>query len=100
MNVDRIRREDALRVVTPIWTHRPETARRVRQRIRAVLRWAWANDYVTGNVAGEGRDGALSTMPAVKQHFRPLPYGKVSEALERVEATGASLAAAGSAGTS
>ena len=32
-------------------------------------------------------------MPAVKAHFRVLPYGEVSGALERVEASGASAAA-------
>ena len=61
--VDRIRGEDVLRVLTPIWTRRLETARRVRQRIRAVLRWCWAHGYVGENVAGEGIDGALPTMP-------------------------------------
>ena len=66
MNVDRIRREDVSRVLTPIWSSKPETARRVRQRIRAVLGWAWAHDYVFENVAGEGIDGALPTLPAVK----------------------------------
>ena len=33
------------------------------------------------------------TLPAVKAHFRALPYGEVSGALERVEASGASQAA-------
>ena len=80
-------------MLTPIWTNKPETARRVRQRIRAVLRWAWAHDYVTENVASDGIYGALPVMPAVKEHFRALPYGEVSGALERVEASGASLAA-------
>ena len=32
-------------------------------------------------------------MSAVKAHFRTLPYGEVSGALERVEASGASTAA-------
>ena len=91
--VDRIRREDVLRVLTPIWSSKPETARRVRQRIRAVLGWAWAHDYVFENVAGEGIDGALPALPAVKAHLRALPYGEVSGALERVEASGASAAA-------
>ena len=93
MNVDRIRREDVWRVLTPIWSSKPETARRVRQRIRAVLGWAWAHDYVFENVAGEKIDGALPTLPAVKAHFRALPYREVSGALERVEASGASQAA-------
>ena len=91
--VDRIRGEDALRVLTPIWTRRPETARRVRQRIRAVLRWCWAHGYVAENVAGEGIDGALPTMLAVKAHFRALPYAEVRAALEQLETSGASQAA-------
>ena len=33
--VDQIGREDVLRVLTPIWTAKPEVARKVRQRIRA-----------------------------------------------------------------
>ena len=90
MSVDRIRREDVLRTLTPIWTHRPETARRVRQRMRAVLRWCWAHGYVSENVAGEGIDGALPKMPAVRQHFRALPYSEVASALEAVEASHAS----------
>ena len=93
LTVDRIRREDVLRVLTPIWTGRPETARRVRQRMRAVLRWCWAHGYVAENVAGEGIDGALPKMPAVKQHFRALPYAEVAAALEQVEASRASHAA-------
>ena len=93
MRVDRIRREDVLRALTPIWTAKPETARRVRQRIRAVLRWAWAHGYVSENVAGEGIDGALPAMPAVKEHFRALPFQEVSEALEAVQESRASKAA-------
>ena len=38
--VDRIDRFAVLNVLTPIWTKTPETARRVPQRIRAVMRWA------------------------------------------------------------
>ena len=93
MSVDRIRREDVLRALTPIWTAKPETARRVRQRIRAVLRWCWAHGYVRENVAGEGIDGALPAMPAVKEHFRVLPYREVSDALEAVQESRVSEAA-------
>ena len=90
--VDRVGREDVLRVLTPLWGTRMETARRVRQRVRAVLRWAQAHGFVTENVAGEGIDGALPTMPAIKEHFRALPYQEVKAALETVEASPASLA--------
>ena len=93
ISVDRITRADVLAVLTPIWGTRQETARRVRQRIRATLRWAQAHGYVEQNVADERIDGALPKMPAVKSHFRALPYRDVPAALETVEATGASIAA-------
>ena len=93
MPVDRIGREDVLAVLTPIWATVPETARRVRQRIRATLRWCWAHGYVEQNVAGEAIDGALPKMPAIKSHFRALPYRDVSSALTTVDASKASWAA-------
>ncbi len=91
--VDRIGREEVLRVLDPIWTTRPETARRVRQRIRTILRWCMAHGFVEHNVAGETIDGALPPMPQVKEHLRSLPYQEVGEALRIVEASNASLSA-------
>ena len=94
MSVDRIGRKDVLQVLTPIWGTRIETARRVRQRIRTVLAWAQAHGHIAGdNAAGEGVDGALPAMPAVKEHFRALPYNEVPDALRIVEESGASSAA-------
>ena len=91
--VDRIRRSDVLAVLEPIWAVRPETARRVRQRIRTILRWCEAHDYCAGNAAGEALNGALPPMPRLKAHHRALPYPEVAEALETVDASDASLAA-------
>ena len=91
--VDRIERRDVLAALTPIWSARPETARRVCQRIRTVLRWCEAHDYCTGNAAGEALDGALPAMTRLKAHHRALPYLEVAAALATVEASGASLAA-------
>ncbi len=89
--VNQIDRADVLRVLTPIWTARPELARKVRQRIKATLSWAQAHNYIEHNPAGEAIDGALPAMPAVKAHFRALPYSEVAAALEAVEAARASL---------
>ena len=93
VKVDRIRRSDVLAVLEPIWTVRPETARRVRQRIRTILRWCEAHDYCAGNAAGEALNGALPPMPRLKAHHRALPYREVAEALATVDASDASLAA-------
>ena len=91
--VDAIGCEEVLAVLTPIWGTRQETARRVRQRIRTVLGWAMAHGYAQSNAAGEGIDGALPSMPAVKRHYRALPYGVAAGALETVDAGRASEAA-------
>ena len=91
--VDRIGREDVLVVLTPIWTTKPETGRRVRRNIRATLKWCQAHGFVAFNAAGEAIDGALPRMPAVKAHFRALPYSEIAGALDIVEASSASPAA-------
>ena len=91
--VDQIGREQVLRVLTPIWTHKPALARKLRQRMRATLAWAQAHGYIEHNIAGEAIDAALPAMPAVKAHFRALPYSEVAGALETIEASRASLSA-------
>ena len=91
--VDAVTREDVLRVISPIWSSKPETGRRVRQFMRTTFRWCQAHGYVELNPAGEAIDGALPSMPAVKAHYRALPYSEVTMALRTVEATGASMAA-------
>ncbi|MCY3987099.1 MAG: integrase arm-type DNA-binding domain-containing protein [Gammaproteobacteria bacterium] len=91
--VDRIGREHVLTVLTPIWTTKPETGRKVRQNIRATLKWCQAHGFVQFNAAGDAIDGALPRMPAVKAHFRALPYAEIPEALEIVQTSGASRVA-------
>ena len=90
--VDQIGSDDVLRVLTPLWSTKPEAARKLRRRIRTVLQWARAHGHVARNVAGEDIDGALPTMPAVKAHLRALRYSEVGAALETIEASRAALA--------
>ena len=92
MPVDTINQEDVLRVLMPIWGTTPETARRVRQRIRTILKWAQAHRFVEHNAAGEVIDGALPAMPKVKNHLRALPYQEVGGSVEAVRQSQASLA--------
>ena len=73
VRVDRIAQADVLRVLTPIWTERPETARKLRHRMRAVLGWCQAHGHVEHNAAGEVINGALPTMMKQKRRYRALP---------------------------
>ena len=72
--LDQIDRLEVLNILTPIWTTKMETARRLRQRLRSVFAWGMAFGYIETNPAGESIDAALVSMPKVTAHFRALPY--------------------------
>ena len=87
--VDQITRADVIGLLSPIWTEKPETARRVRQRVRAVMARAVALEYVEHNPASEGIDAALARLPRVKAHHPALPYPQVPAALRAVRESAA-----------
>ena len=87
--VDQISSGDVMNALTPIWTAKPETARRVRQRVSAVMKWAIANDFRSGNPAGEAIDAALPRTPRLRAHFRALHYTEVPAAIGVVRGSGA-----------
>ena len=89
--VDQINRQDLLRLLTPIWTTVPQQAKRLRQRIRMILQWCVAHGFVEQNVCGEVLDGALPSMPVVKEHRRSLPYQDVHHALQLIDSCEATL---------
>ena len=93
VRVDQIGREPLLRVLTPIWTSKPETGRKVRQRIRTILSWAQAHGFVEHNLAADAISGALPAQKAVQAHFRALPYAELAAALVDIEASNAGSAA-------
>lgn len=91
--VDRVGREEVLRVLTPLWGKKIETGRKLRQYIKAVLGWSQSHGFIEMNNAGEILDAALPKMPAVQSNFRALPYAEIPEALETIEANGPATAA-------
>ena len=81
-------------ILTPIWTTRPETARRVRQRMRTVFLWGMAHGFMGTNPAGEAHRRRVAPMPKVKAHLRArCPIRKSGRRLETVESSQASVAA-------
>jgi integrase len=82
--VDQVTRADVIGLLSPIWTKKPETARRVRQRVRAVMARANALEYIEHNPAGEGIDAALAKLPRIRAHHPALPYAQLPAALRAV----------------
>ena len=87
MPVNRIGTADVMAVLLPIWAEKRETARRVRQRISAVMRWAVAQGYREDNPAGDAIGAALPKSGLRTRHQPALPYPDVGEAMERVRAS-------------
>ena len=75
---------DILAVLIPIWTRKPETASRVRQRMETVLDWTVAQGYRIDNPANRSIAKVLPRMPRIKQHHPALHYSAVPQALEKV----------------
>ena len=88
-SVDRINAADVMAVLLPIWNEKRVTAKRVRQRISAVMRWAVAQGYREDNPAGEAIGAALPKNGVRPQHLAALPYAEVADALEQGRASGA-----------
>ena len=87
MPVNRIGTADVMAVLLPIWAGKRETARRVRQRISAVMRWAVAQGYREDNPAGDAIGAALPKTGGRTRHQPALPYPEVRGAMERVRAS-------------
>lgn len=83
--VDLVTSRDVLNVLTPeFYDNTPETAKRVRSRIRSVFGWAVANGYRSDNPAGDAINEALPKATKQKGHFKALPYRDVPAALEAI----------------
>jgi len=89
LKVSEVTTADVLAVLQPIWLEKPETARRVRQRIGTVMKWAVANGWRQDNPA-EAISQALPKHVDTQQHRKSLPYDKVPEFLEALKASDAS----------
>lgn len=91
LKVQDISTADVLAVLMPIWTTIPETARRVRQRIGAVMKWAIAQGWRQDNPA-ENISRALPKVSKAQDHRKALPYAEVAGCIAAVQASGAGLA--------
>ena len=80
---------DVLNILKPIWTPKRETARKVKRRISAVMRWAIAKGYRADDPAGAAIDAVLPRSGGEVRHHRALPYGQVAQAVAAVQASNA-----------
>jgi integrase len=91
--VDYIDTPDVLKVLSPIWLTKPETARRVRQRIGTVLDWAKAAGFRTGENPVAGVAKGLPKQFDRDDHHAALPYAEVPKFIRSLRESDTSEAA-------
>ena len=82
---------DVLAVLTPIWTAKRETARRVRSRLSTILDWAVAMGFRQDNPV-KAATSALPKNGVHVSHHAAVPFADVAAALGRVRDSGARTA--------
>ena len=76
-------------VLLPLWTRKHPTARKLRQRIGAIMKWAIAQGYRNDNPTGDAIAAALPKHANHVRHMPALPHAKVAGAIEAVNASSA-----------
>jgi integrase len=84
--VHAVTQADILRVLSPIWAEKLQTARLVRQRLRTVLNWARTAGHYEGINPVEGVEDGLPKHRHRVQHFKALPFTDLPELMRRLEA--------------
>ena len=87
--VDEVTSNDILAVLQPVWFERPETARRLKQRLSAIMRWSIVAGHRTAADPVAGISQALPKHNGGKKHFRSLPHAEVAGALAKIRASNA-----------
>ncbi|WP_104655048.1 tyrosine-type recombinase/integrase [Ralstonia insidiosa] len=76
--LDAITPADCADVLRPIWLTKAETASRTRQRMHAVMQWAWAHGHITANPVSVV-DHLLPKQSAKAEHQPAMPWRQVPE---------------------
>ncbi len=82
--LDKIDPADVLKSLSPIWVTKPETARRVLQRIRAVMDWAKASGHRNGDNPTDGIMKALPKQTTRRAHHAALPYQEIASYIKKM----------------
>lgn len=92
-SVDSIETPDILSVLSPIWQSKPETARRLRQRLKTVFDWAKASGLRSGENPVEGVGRGLPKQTKAVRHHAALPFKEVPAFVEALRASGSGVVA-------
>lgn len=82
--VDKIGVGQVVEAIADVWQKRPETGRRVRQRIMAVLDWAHAREYRDTQVSNGAVGLGLGPQRGSKGNFAALPFMEIAALIRTI----------------
>ena len=91
MSVKEINSSHILRILSPIWVTKAETAKRVRQRLSTVFKYCVAQQWRTDDPANIAIVEALPNPKRKVQHRKSISYNDVSDFIETVSKSSAGL---------
>ena len=91
MSVKEINSSHILRILSPIWVTKAETAKRVRQRLSTVFKYCIAKQWRTDDPANIAIVEALPNPKRKVQHRKSISYNDVSGFIETVSKSSAGL---------
>lgn len=83
--IDSIASADILRVLTPIWLEKPETAKRLHQRLSVVFDWAKASGYRQGDSPMEGVRDVLPKQNHKPKHHTALAWSELPKFMAELQ---------------
>ena len=89
--VSQITSSDILGVLSPIWNNKSDTARKLKQRIRLVFKWARAKGYFQGDDPVELAEQALPKQLKSDDHHKSLEFEKLPEMISNLRKSKISL---------
>lgn len=91
LKVGDVTTSDVLAVLSPIWTDKPETAARIRQRIGMVMKWAVAQGWRQDNPAESIAQALPKRDRSLIEHRKALTYAQVADCLAVVQTSAAGV---------
>ena len=91
MSVSDISSADILRVLSPIWVDKTDTAKKIRQRLRMVFKWSKAQGYCSGDDPVELAEQALPRIKASGNHFKSARFEDLPDIITTLQASAVSL---------
>ena len=72
-------------VLSKIWVDKPDTAKKIRQRLQLVVKWARAQGHFTGEDPIEIAEAALPKVKQPNNHFKSVPFDNIPSIFDQIE---------------